>query len=187
MNKWILGIVVVAVIAVSLGTYGFVFAQTPTPQTPVPGTGYGYGMQGGRGQRGGMGGMMGGQFDAGANTAVDQDGILHDAMIAVFAEKLGITVDDLNARLAKGETMAQIASSKGLTAEQFSALMTDARSQAIAQAVKDGTLTQAQADWMSQRGAGMTAGGRGMGRMGTRGAGQGQFANPACPYFQTNP
>jgi len=167
MNKSVLVIVIVAVVAVALGTAGLVYAQAPTPQTPVPGTGYGYGM-GGRGARGGMMGQ--------AAVAGTQDGLLHDGMIAVYAQKLGISVDDLNARLTKGETMAQIAYSKGLTAAQFSALMINARTQAIDQAVKDGTLTQAQADWMSQRGAGMM-GGRG------RGTGQGQFANPACPYY----
>jgi hypothetical protein len=109
-----------------------------------------------------------------AAVAGTQDGLLHDGMIAVYAQKLGISADDLNARLTKGETMAQIAYSKGLTAAQFSALMIDARTQAIDQAIKDGTLTQAQADWMSQRGAGM---------MGGRGTGQGRNANPDCPYY----
>ena len=124
------------------------------------------------------GGMMG---YAGA----DAEGPMHDAMIAAFAQNLGITVDDLNARLAKGETMAQIAASKGLTSAEFYTLMTDARSQAIDQAVKDGTLTQAQADWMKQRGAGMMGGynargGRGAGRGGMMG---GFSGNGACPYF----
>ena len=164
MNKTLLSIVIVAVVAIALGTAGFVYAQASTPQTPVPGSGYGQGMMG-------------------VNASGTQDGFLHDEMIAVYAQKLGISVEDLNARLAKGETMAQIASSKGLTADQFTALMADARSQAIDQAVKNGTLTQAQADWMKQRGAGMTAGGRGM-----RGTGMGRNANPDCPYYpQTNP
>ena len=176
MNKLVLSIVLVAVLAIALGTAGFVFAQTPTPQAPVPGTGNGYGMMAGRG------GMRGGMMNRDAAPA-DMDGPLHDEMVAVFAQKLGLSVDELNARLAKGETMAQIASTKGLTAEQFTALMSDARSQAIDQAVKDGTLTQAQADWMKQRGAGIAAGGRGM-----RGAGQGRNANPDCPYYpQTQP
>jgi hypothetical protein len=184
MNKFAVIIVVVAVVAVALGAAGLVYAQSPTPQAPGPGTGYGYGM-GGRGARGGMMGQ--------AAVAGTQNGLLHDEMIAVYAQKLGISVDDLNARLAKGETMAQIAYSKGLTVDQFSTLMIDARSQAIDQAVKNGTLTQAQADWMKQRGSGMTGapgpgtgmrGGRGMG---ARGTGQGQFANPACPYYQANP
>jgi hypothetical protein len=182
MNKTLLSIVIVAVVAIALGTAGFVYAQAPTPQTPVPGSGYGQGMMAGRGARGGMTLAPASRAGVNQNAAGTQDGLLHDAMIAVYAEKLGISVEDLNARLAKGETMAQIASSKGLTAEQFTALMADARSQAIDQAVKDGTLTSAQADWMKQRGAGMMAGGRGM-----RGADQGRNANPDCPYYQTNP
>lgn len=171
MKKLVLSIVIVAVVVIALGTTGSVYAQSPTPQTPAAGTGYGYGMGGGRGARGGV--MMG--QGAGPST---QNGSLHDEMIAVYAEKLGISVEDLNARLANGETMAQIASSKGLTAEQFSTLMTDARSQAIDQAVKNGTLTQAQADWMKQRGAGSMGSGRGM-----RGAGLGRNVNPDCPYY----
>jgi hypothetical protein len=84
--------------------------------------------------------------------------------------------------------MSQIALSTGLTVDQFRTLMVETRSQAIDQAVADGTLTQTQADWMSQRGAGQMAGGQmGNGR-GMHGGGQGQFANPDCPYYnQTNP
>jgi hypothetical protein len=167
MKKLVLSIVIVAVMAVALGTAGIVYAQTQTPTTP--GSGYGPGMMGGRGQRGGM---------MGQNAVGTQTGFLHDEMVAAFAAKLGISVDDLNARLANGETIAQIAYSKGLTADQFRTLMVDARSQAIDQAVKDGKLTQQQADWMKQRGAGQMGGGRGM-----RGNGQGRYANPDCPYY----
>jgi hypothetical protein len=185
MKKLVLSVVIVAVIAIALGTAGLVYAQSTT-QTPVPGTGYGSGMMNGQGSRGGM---MNGQGNRGGmmnqNAAGTQDGLLHDGMTAVFAEKLGISVEDLNARLANGETMAQIASSKGLTADQFSTLMTDARNQAIDQAVKDGTLTQAQADWMKQRGAGQMVGGAGGmgGGRGMRGTGQGRNANTDCPYY----
>jgi hypothetical protein len=170
MKKLVISIIALAVVAVALGTAGFVYAQTPGPQqTPVPGIGYGYGRMGGRGMRGGM---------MGAGAAGVQSGFLHDEMVTAFAQKLGVSVDDLNARLAKGETMAQIASSKGLSADQFTTMMTEARTQALDQAVKDGKITQAQADWMKQRG----------GMMGGRGAGMGRFANPDCPYDnQTNP
>ena len=174
MNKIVLSILIVAVVAIALGTAGFVYAQSTTPPTPVPGTGYGYGIMGGG--RGARGGMMGQNKASGT-----QDGLMHDEMIAAYAQKVGISVEDLNARLANGETMAQIASSKGLTADQFTILMTDARSQAIDQAVKNGTLTQAQADWMNQRGTGMAKSGNG-GR-GMRGTGQGRNANPDCPYY----
>jgi len=167
MNKTLLGIAVVAVLAVAFGTAGYVYAQSPTPGTPNSGNGYGMG--GGRGPRGG--GMMGGRA-AGA-----EEGILHDAMIAAFAEKLGMTAADLESRLDAGETMAQVAFSKGISSDDFFAMMTEVRTQAVDQAVKDGTLTQEQADWMKQRGAGMGNG---------RGMGQGQFNNPDCPYFQNN-
>lgn len=176
MNKVILSIVVVAIIAIALGTAGAVYAQAGTPQASVTGTGYGYGMGAGRGNRGGMnnGGM-------GGVVAGTQDGLLHDEMIATFAEKLEISVDDLNERLAAGETVAEIAIAEGLTVEQFSALRVEVRTQVLDQAVKDGLLTQEQADWMKTRGAGNGAG-RGM-----RGNGQGQFGNADCPYLQTNP
>ena len=188
MKKLVFAFAIVATLFVALLFTGNVFAQGATPPVPQsPGSGYGRGagvgamgnggMMGGRargnggaignGSAMGNGGMMGGNSIVG-------EGILHDGMIAVFAEKLGISVDDLNARLDKGETMAQIAASKGLTAEQFTTLMSDARTQAIDQAIKAGTLTQAQADWMKTRGAGQA--GRGM---------RGNATN--CPYFsQTN-
>jgi uncharacterized protein YidB (DUF937 family) len=167
MNKILLGIAVVAVLAVAFGSAGYVYAQSPTPGTPD--SGYGYGMGGGRGGRGG--GMMGGRA-AGA-----EEGILHDAMVAAFAEKLDMTAADLEARLDAGETMAQVADSKGISSADFITMMTEARAQAVDQAVKDGTLTQEQADWMKQRGAGMGNG---------RGMGQGQFQHEDCPYAQDN-
>jgi hypothetical protein len=182
MNKFVLSSVVLAVLAIALGTTGFVYAQSPTPQTPVPGTGYSQGMMNGQGNRGRMSIAPASGAGMNQNAAGTQDGLLHDAMMAVYAEKLGITVEDLNTRLVNGETMAQIASSKGLTADQFSALMVAARSQAIDLAVKNGTLTQAQADWMKQHGVAIANGGRGM-----RGSGQGRNANPDCPYYQANP
>jgi hypothetical protein len=161
MKKFVLAIVMVTVLGIAfLGTAGYVYAQTVTPQTP----GFGPGM-GGRGQRGG--GMM----------ANGREGILHDEMVAAFAAKLGISVSDLEGRLDKGETMAQVAYSKGLTADQFTTMMTEARSQAVDQAVKDGKLNQQTADWMKQRGAGTMGAGRGM-----RGNGQGNFLNTNCPY-----
>jgi hypothetical protein len=159
MNKFFVSIAIVAVIAIVLGTASPVYAQTPAPQRPGSGSGYGFGMGGGRGM-----GMR-------ANGIGTHDGFMHDEMIAAFAQKLGISASDLEAQLDKGETVAQIAVSKGLTFEQFRTLMTEGRAQAIDQAVKGGKLTQQQADWMKQRGAGM----------GFRGA-NGQCANPACPY-----
>lgn len=163
MNKSLLsGMVVVAVVVFALASTGVVHAQSDTNITAVVETGYGMGTRGGRG------GMAGGGL---------QDGLLHDEMIAVFSEKLGISVDDLNARLAAGETLYAIALAEGLTAEEFTTLMTDARNQAIDQAVAEGTLTQTQADWMKSRTTMM-----GSGTPGTRGSGgmRGQFGTGTC-------
>jgi hypothetical protein len=173
MKKFVVTLIVVAVVIFALGSVGVAYAQSPT-QTPGTGTGW----MGGRGSQNGLGV---------ANTAA-VEGILHDYMITAYAEKLNIPVANLEARLDSGETIAQIAFSEGLTFEQFRTLMVEVRTQAIEQALNDGVLTKAQADWMEQHGAGQMAGGQmGNGR-GMRGGGQRQFANPDCPYYsQTNP
>jgi hypothetical protein len=182
MNKFTIALVMVATLVAVLMSASFVFAQGTVPTTPqAPGSALGYGATGnGGGMRGGRSGAMNnGGMGAGGFAAAD-DGILHDAMIAVYAEKLGISVDDLNARMEAGETMAQIAYAEGLTADEFTALMADTRSQALEQAVADGTLTQEQADWMQTRGNRST---------GMNGAGRGMRGNTTdCPYYtQTTP
>jgi uncharacterized protein YidB (DUF937 family) len=168
MKKLIISIVIVALVAVTL--VGAAFAQSNNPPAQ-PNSGYGYGM-------GRMGGRGAGMGRAGSGLAGTQSGYLHDEMVAAFAEKLGLTVDELNSRLAKGETLSQIASSKGLTYDEFRTLWSEARSEALDQAVSEGKLTQEQADWMKSRGGGMMGGyGRG-----------GQGTNPNCPYYsQSNP
>ena len=173
MKKIVLTMVLAVVVALTLGTAGLAYAQTPTQS---PGTDAGW--TGGRGPHSGMGGR---------NMATGE-GILHDYLIAAYAKELNIPAADLETRLNNGETMSQIAVSQGLTFDQFRTMMVEARTQAVDQALKDGKLTQEQADWMKQRGAGQMAGGRmGNGR-GMRGSGQGQFANPDCPYYsQTTP
>jgi hypothetical protein len=81
------------------------------------------------------------------------DDVLHDTMLQLFSDKLGLPVSEIETQLADGETMSQIAISEGLTIEEFQTWMLDARSQAIDQAVTDGKLTTEQAEWMkSHRG-----------------------------------
>ena len=81
-------------------------------------------------------------------------GYLHTYMVTAFAEKLGLKVEDINARLTAGETMYDVAIADGVKAEDFSVLMVEVRTIAMNAAVKDGVITQAQADWMSSRGFG---------------------------------
>lgn len=170
MKKIVLSLVVLAVLATALFTVGSAYAQAPVPQTPTApaqGAGVGPGRMA-RGQRG----------PAIANGG--EEGPLHEAMLQVYASNLGLTVDALVARLANGETLSAIAAEKGLPVEQFQALMVEARGVAADQAVKDGTLTQEQADWLKTRGAGQ--GGRMVGR-GARGQdGMGMYAGD-CPYI----
>lgn len=163
-----LSLVGVLFLAFAFGSVGTVSAQAETPQGAAVGNGYGIENRGGRGAMG-NGQMV---------TARSQDGVLHDGMIEFYAAELGISVEDLNARIASGETLSEIAFAEGLTTEEFTALRTDARSAAIDQAVVDGTLTQEQADWMKSRSGGAMRGG-----MGARGGGLGQNANPDCPYY----
>lgn len=173
MNKFVIIMVIVAVVTLALGTVGVAYAQSPA-QTP----GTGVGRTGGRSSRGGM---------AVGNTTTGE-GILDDYMTAAYAEELNISVADLEARLDSGETMSQIALSEGLTLEQFRTLMVEVRTQAIDQALNDGVLTQAQADWMKLRGTGQMAGGQMGNGLGMRGSRQGQFTNPDCSYYTpTNP
>ena len=173
MKKLVVTLMVVAVVVFGLSAVGVAYAQSPT-QTPGPGTG----RMSGRGSQNGLGG---------ANTPVGE-GILHDYMIAAYAKALDIPVADLEARLDNGETMSQIALSTGMTLDEFRTLMVEVRIRAIDQALSDGVLTQAQADWLKLHGAGQMAGGQNRNGSGMRGGGQGQFANPNCPYNnQTNP
>lgn len=167
MKKFLIIGALVAVAAISLGFAGNVYAQTVQPPPTIE-PGYGPGMMGGRNFQGGgnrMGGMMGGTGQQGATP-----GLMHDEMIAAFAEKFGMTVDELNVRLEAGDTMLDIAVEKGLSLEEFRTLMTETRTKALDAAVASGELTQEQADFMKQRGAG---------RMGYRNQ-DGNFGG--CPF-----
>lgn len=137
--KYLIALLAVALLA--LGIAGFASAQTSTPQSnPYPA--FGSGMRGGRGS---MRGMMGGYRPQ------DGTGILHDYMIAAFANALGLSPEELESRLAAGETLWQVAQSEGFSAEEFSQLWIEARTAALEQAVADGVITQEQADWMNAR------------------------------------
>jgi|CXWL01.1.fsa_nt_gi hypothetical protein len=88
-------------------------------------------------------------------------GPVHTFMVTEFAAKLGLNVDDVNTRLTAGETMYDIALAAGVTAEEYPALMTEVRANAVDAAVKANVLTQEQADWMQSRGGGMIYSGAG--------------------------
>lgn len=96
----------------------------------------------------------------------DGTGPMHDYMLAALSETLGLSVDQLESRLAAGETMVQIAISEGIAVGDLPALMQRVRTRAMENAVAAGVLTQEQAQWMRQhmsRRGGMMGSGSGFG------------------------
>lgn len=95
---------------------------------------------------------------ASAQTNQPQTGVLHDYLEEALADKLNISVVTVVAEIDAGKTLAQIALENGIAATDLRTFLTDVRAQAIQAALADGVITQAQADWMSQRGNRMGAG-----------------------------
>jgi hypothetical protein len=89
-----------------------------------------------------------------------------------------MSVEDLQSAYQNGETLSTLMSAKGLDAANVREKLQTAYTEALAQAVKDGVITQEQADEMSQDGHGF-----GMmpfeGRGGGRGHGRGGHGNEA--------
>jgi hypothetical protein len=78
-------------------------------------------------------------------------GWMHNYVERALAAKLGLTEEQVEEQLAAGKTMYQIALENGIKQEDLATFMTDIHQEAFAKAVKDGALTQEQADWMLQR------------------------------------
>jgi hypothetical protein len=158
MKKLVKSFVILAVVAIALGSASAVFAQSSTPETPT-----------GFGSRGNRGGMGSGSTFLNQNRDSFEDGLLHDEMIAAFAEALDLDVEVVETRLADGETMAEIALSTGLTLDEFRTVLKDVRTQVHEWAVEEGILPEAQ----GPRG--------GMGRFGgMKGDGQGLYGSGEC-------
>lgn len=88
------------------------------------------------------------------------EGPLHTFMVIEWAKKLDLNVNDINTRLAAGETMYDIALSAGVTAEEYPAVMTEVRAAAVEAGVAANVISQEQADGMLSHGQGMGGGGR---------------------------
>jgi len=162
MTKKLVMVAGVALIAALLGLLvaipGFAQESTPTPAPKAPWCGWGRGF-------GFWGGGSWSNFDA-------------------AAEALGLTPEQLFAELHAGKTLAEIAEAKGVDLQKvcdaMKAAQVEAMKAAIQQAVKDGKLTQEQADWLLK---GLELGfmpmGRGFGRgFGFHGWGRGFFRAP---------
>jgi hypothetical protein len=143
----------VFVMIAALGVAGFAYAQADTPPgTPDPASGYGY-FGGGMmyGSQGGGWGMMGRRGGFRAQATSGEYGPLHEYIIAAFADALELSPEEIESRLAGGETMWQIADSQGMSFEAFGDLMIEARTNAIQAAADADVISQEQAEWMLQR------------------------------------
>ncbi|QXC62767.1 hypothetical protein KSP35_08275 [Aquihabitans sp. G128] len=92
---------------------------------------------------GGFGGGHGGRGGPGGGFGRGQD-------LAVAAKAIGISEDDLRTALEDGKSIAEVAKAKGVSEQKvIDALVADAKAK-LAEAVKSGKLTQAQADERSE-------------------------------------
>ena len=134
MKKTIIILASVVSAVVVLGVIGLLvvgpaFAQTSLSRAVAPMMGWNRGS--------GCGGGCGGGVISGTNP-------MHEAI----ANTLGATTEQLYAERSEGKTLTQIAQERGVSEQQLTDAILAARKQLIDQAVEDGRITQAQADWM---------------------------------------
>ena len=84
---------------------------------------------------------------------INLDGALEDLIHENLATALGLTPEELSARLDAGETLYDIAMELGYDPTEIRSLMSQARLDALTQAVEEGIITQEQADWLTSRGS----------------------------------
>ena len=167
--KKYVGIAVLAGLVAALGISSVASAQrsvTPTPTAPTE--------------------------QAAPRAGFGPRGLHSQAALEAAAKALGMTADELSTELWGGKTLADIADAKGVDIADVKAAVEAAQvaetKTAIAQAVTDGTMTQAKADWLLEgldkgywgagaeggfgfgMGPGMGHGGPGVGRGGPMGA-----------------
>jgi hypothetical protein len=143
-KKVIFLVTVLSLLALSFSSVVSAFAAEPLRGGPA-GRG---GASGGNGNQGSLGTGTGVPVQQNINLSGTLDVYIH----TYLADALGISPDELTARLDSGETFSQIALSLGFDLDTTSTLLQDARSAALASAVADGLITQEQADWLASRG-----------------------------------
>ena len=100
---------------------------------------------------GGIG--VGVAFAQGGQPPVGQGGYgwMHEYVEQALAAKLGLTEKQVEDQLAAGKPLYQIALDHGIKQADLANFMNEVHKDAFAKAVKDGVMTQEQADWMLQR------------------------------------
>lgn len=111
---------------------------------------------------------------------------------AIMAQALGMSAEDLKAAQADGKGMNDLMADKNLDRAKLQTAMQTAQEAAMAKAVKDGVITQAQADQLKAAQGGMMGhfggmrGMRGFGRMGGCQHGMGGGMDKTTPDGQTD-
>jgi len=123
-------VAVVALLVTALGAT-VAFAQGPDPRTPADEAMHGPI----------WGGEKGPGFGRGA-------GPVGTSLVAVAAEQMDMTVQDLVAELQDGKTIAQVGEEKGISPGSIVEAYLAPRAERLEQAVADGRITQEQADQM---------------------------------------
>jgi len=126
MKKIMILVAVFAAVAAAVGAVGLAYAQTASPSTPAaatpaPGT-------------------------PGTRPADSPERFVAGYMDAEQAKLLGMTTAEYQAQEDAGKTWLEIATAQGKTAAEAQTLLETAYSNAIAAALADGKITQAQAD-----------------------------------------
>jgi len=144
------GLVVLAII-VGVILIGNVLIASAQGNGPATGGSLGFGMPGNTGTYTNtmpMGDMMGGGNHAQLHDAMTAAGGMHEQIWTAVAQKLGLTYAELNTALQNGQTIEQLAQAHGVTLADLNQTANAARQAALTDLVKQGVLTQAQADWM---------------------------------------
>ena len=95
-------------------------------------------------------GMMGG-YPARLHGAMMSQNGMHAQVWTAVAKKLGLTEAELNTALQSGQTVAQLAQARGVSLDELKTAALEAMKTSFAELVKQGVMTQEQADWMLDR------------------------------------
>jgi uncharacterized membrane protein len=98
-----------------------------------------------------FGGGRGHGIDGPLGMSIEEAQAYREKMGEAFAEALGISVEELEAAVAEGQTPCEIVEAQGLDATEVWDATASARQELLQRAVEDGLLTQRQADWISER------------------------------------
>ena len=148
MKKTIFVFTILGIAVLALGVASPALAAGPLRGGPGNG--------GGAGGNGSVGNGHQGELGTGTGVPVEQnialDGVLDTLIHENLATALGISPSELASRLEDGETISQIGLSLDFDLDKISEILSQARNDALDQAVLTELITQVQADWLASRG-----------------------------------